>query len=391
MRGLARQIPAVEDVARDLLLERKRIAGLQQQILYGVPERRTLQRVLGQPDPQRPAPGDARRPHDPGIGRRLDLDRPARHQHAARIFGQLQGHRGPDALRRPGPLLPRLLLLREGETLRRCALVCQAPRFGRSRAQAPARPARIRHAAHDRGHRLRHRPPLHQTRPLPHNEVDGPGSQIAVLPLRGNLPQIPQNRRLRARLEMVSRTGRRCRRRVHQQQRLRSLHRKWRQGGLPRPVRIGGGARHRGRARPRLQQEPQCISQQYVLLAEHFVRPPGHNPQDRRQLPDGRRFALHRPPGLADDGIQGSVHQPRSAPRTVDPHAGIHAYRFDEKGSAEPVDLHDGIPAHQVRRPDQLRVRRLQPLVHRSSDHPLGRGLPQLRRGQGRNRNPDAE
>lgn len=31
----------------------------------------------------------------PRVGRRLDMDQPARHQHAARIFGQLQGHRRP--------------------------------------------------------------------------------------------------------------------------------------------------------------------------------------------------------------------------------------------------------------------------------------------------------
>ena len=64
-----------------------------------------------------------------------------------------------NALRRRGPFLPRLLLFREGEALRRRALVCQAPRFGRPRAEASPRLARIRHAAHDRGHRLRHLPP----------------------------------------------------------------------------------------------------------------------------------------------------------------------------------------------------------------------------------------
>ena len=84
------------------------------------------------------------------------------------------------------------------------------------------------------------------------DEMDGAGAQVALLPLRRHVPQVPQHRRLRTRLEMVSRTGRRRSRGIHHQQRLFALHRDRTGHQLPRPVRLGERAERRGHPRPRL-------------------------------------------------------------------------------------------------------------------------------------------
>ena len=214
--------------------------------------------------------------------------------------------------------------------------------------------------------------------------MDGTGPEIAFLSLRRHVPQIPRHRPSGERLEILPQPVGEGFRRVHHQQRLRTLHIGRHADRLPRPVRVGRRPADRGRPRPRLQQGAKRIPQQHLLLAEHLLRPSGADAQDRRQLSDGRRHALHGQGGLGNDGVPGRVPEPRSASGAIDPHAGLHAHQLHQGRSAEPVDLHDGLSAHQVRRSRRFRFRRVQPLVHRPADHPHGRDLPQLRRSQSR-------
>ena len=130
---------------------------------------------------------------------------------------------------------------------------------------------------------------------LPRDEMDGAGAQVALLPLRRHVPQVPRHRRLRTRLEMVSRTGRRRSRGIHHQQRLFV--------STPRPA---PATSYRDLfASENAQSVEVILARDYNSGAwassttanfythQRLVRQTGHDAQDRRQLPDGRRFAIH--------------------------------------------------------------------------------------------------
>lgn len=80
---------------------------------------------------------------------------------------------------------------------RRVAL--QAPRLARTDPDQDARRHRLRHQ--------QRRPDRIGCRPVPRQQVGGTGAQSAVLPLRGNLPQIPQPQPRRPRCELLPRSG----------------------------------------------------------------------------------------------------------------------------------------------------------------------------------------
>ena len=82
----------------------------------------------------------------------------------------------------------------------------------------------VRHAAHDRGHRFRHPLPAHQNDLYRITKWTALASEIAFLPLRRHVPQIPRHRHRGERLEILPRSGGEGVRRVHHQQRLRTLH-----------------------------------------------------------------------------------------------------------------------------------------------------------------------
>jgi len=107
----------------------------------------------------------------------------------------MRGQEGCDRVYGPGQILPRRLLFRQGETLRRRALVRGAARLGRRSALQTARFTRTDHDQYDQGYRRSHQ----QRRSyggyidLPRQQMGGAGAESAVLPLRGNLPQIPRH------------------------------------------------------------------------------------------------------------------------------------------------------------------------------------------------------
>ena len=80
---------------------------------------------------------------------------------------------------------------------------------------------------------------LPTTRPLPYHEMDGSGPEIAFLSLRRHVPQIPRHRPSGERLEILPQPVGEGFRRVHHQQRLRTLHHGRHADRLPRPVRVG--------------------------------------------------------------------------------------------------------------------------------------------------------
>ena len=122
------------------------------------------------------------------------------HQHLPRTDARSAGRErsGLRPLRGYGALLAGMELFRTGEDLRRSALVRpRRPLRQRGRPlQAPRQP-RIRHGARARRPQLRLRTLLHlggMGRQPEDQPLHRTGHQVAHLPLRGNLPQIPPRR-----------------------------------------------------------------------------------------------------------------------------------------------------------------------------------------------------
>ena len=149
---------------------------------------------------------------------------------------------GCDRVYGPGQILPRRLLFRQGETLRRRTLVRGAARLGRRSALQTARFTRTDHDQYDQGYRRSHQ----QRRSyggyidLPRQQMGGAGAESAVLPLRGNLPQIPQPQPRRPRCELLPRSGCQGRPRNHRKGPLQALSDRTPRKGLPDALRPEG-------------------------------------------------------------------------------------------------------------------------------------------------------
>lgn len=297
------------------------------------------------------------------------MDEPAAHEHAARIRRHVRGQGGRAQIHGRDALLPRLLLLREDQTLRRRALVRRAAGFGRRGALQAPRLARAGALQDARGHRLRH----HQRRTdrigrrsLPRQQVGGAGAQGAVLSLRGHLPQVPRPAARRPRRRLLPRSGRQSRRRDHPQGPLQTLPDGQSAEGLHDALRAGEGQHRRVSAGHRLRLRHRRPSQRLGLHAAAHAGTPGPDAQVHQHLPHERRHGLHRQTRLAGDAVHRGDGRPRPAAGTEHPHAGLHAHRPAGRAAARFRRHGHRLPAREVRAGSHLLQRQQRP-------HRLGR------------------
>ena len=164
------------------------------------------------------------------------VDGSAPHEHLVGIRRHVRRQGGRHQVHRRDALLPRLFLFRKGKAFRRRTLVRHPARFSRRVALQAPRLARTDPDQDARRHRLRHqqrRPDRIGCRPVPRQQVGGTGAQSAVLPLRGNLPQIPQPQPRRPRCELLPRSGCQGRPRNHRKGPLQALSDRTPRKGLP--------------------------------------------------------------------------------------------------------------------------------------------------------------
>lgn len=225
----------------------------------------------------------------------------------------LCGRRDDEALRGRRPLLARVVLLGQGQDLRRRALVRRAdrPRRRRTALQGP-RPARLRHAEGPRRPRLRRHLVLqgqqirqHQR----HQPLCGAGPEIAHLPLRGNLAEVPRAGRQRG---MAPRVRRRLGGADGRQPLFAGLDGRRGDDQLQQGLQERGAAVHRSDPGQRVQRHAQPVSRRLVVLRLGQLRTTQLGSQSVRQhVPEPRRDALHG---------QGRIQQKRSS-RTSSPAA----------------------------------------------------------------------
>ena len=171
------------------------------------------------------------------------VDGSAPHEHLVGIRRHVRRQGGRHQVHRRDALLPRLFLFRKGKAFRRRTLVRHPARFSRRVALQAPRLARTDPDQDARRHRLRHqqrRPDRIGCRPVPRQQVGGTGAQSAVLPLRGNLPQIPQPQPRRPRCELLPRSGCQGRPRNHRKGPLQALSDRTPRKGLPDALRPEG-------------------------------------------------------------------------------------------------------------------------------------------------------
>ena len=209
--------------------------------------------------------------------------------------GPLCGRRNNEALRGRRPLLARVVLLGQGQDLRRRALVRRAdrPRRRRTALQGP-RPARLRHAEGPRRPRLRRHLVLqgqqirqHQR----HQPLCGAGPEIAHLPLRGNLAEVPRAGRQRG---MAPRVRRRLGGADGRQPLFAGLDGRRGDDQLQQGLQERGAAVHRSDPGQRVQRHAQPVSRRLVVLRLGQLRTTQLGSQSVRQhVPEPRRDALH--------------------------------------------------------------------------------------------------
>ena len=168
------------------------MSALHQRFLHDIPRRRDHLRRDGRHHRQDHAhERGTGQPHRARDGELLEVGEAARHQLLPRTLLQLHRRARAARIRGRGALLPGVVLLREGEVLRRRALGRPSDRRQRSAAlRKGPRSARDGDAEGDRRPRFRRRQPARRKVGLPRDPLDGAGAQEPCLPVRGNLPQV---------------------------------------------------------------------------------------------------------------------------------------------------------------------------------------------------------
>lgn len=199
LRGCARPFPEGPAHSRELLPHGGRVPALHQRFLYDVPLRRVDLRRNGRHHRQDHAyERGAGQPHRSRYGEHLEVGETARHQLFPATLVQLSGRARAARIRRSGAFLPGLVLLREGEILRRRALGGPSDRRQRSAAlRKGPRSAGAGDAEGGRGPRLCHPAPACRKVGLPRDPLDRAGAQEPGLPVRGDFPQVSRIGRLR--------------------------------------------------------------------------------------------------------------------------------------------------------------------------------------------------
>ena len=273
------------------------MSALHQRFLHDVPLRRDHLRRDGRHHRQDHAhERGAGQPHRARDGWLLEVGEAARHQFLPPILLQLCRRARAARVRGRGALLPGVVLLREGEALRRRALGRPSDRRRRPAAlRKGPRSARDGDAEGDRRPRFRRYQPARRKVGLPRDALGGAGAQEPRLPVRGNLPQVSRAEGL-GKLSYGLCDGVEA---LHRRERILGLHDG--NDAVSQPFLVAQGPRHRNRARPGLQHGYRSEARRQRLPHEHHDGTPRPAEEHRQHVSDEGRHALHLAARLGDD------------------------------------------------------------------------------------------